>query len=83
MAYEVKLTAAAKQAADSIYDWVTTEAPLRGPGWFEELIEALSSLDMLPLRCPHAREAAEAGRDVRCLIFGRTRHRYRILGVFK
>jgi plasmid stabilization system protein ParE len=79
VAYEVKLTVTARADADSIYDWVVAEAPLSGPVWFEELLEALGSLDKLPLRCPQAREAAEAGRDIRCLIFGRSRHRYRIL----
>lgn len=79
VAYEVKLAAAAEADANSIYDWVAAEAPRQGPAWFDGLIEALLSLDRLPLRCPQAREAAEAGRDIRCLVFGRTKNRYRII----
>jgi hypothetical protein len=46
--YQVVLAESAKADASRIYDWVVEQAPLRGPQWFEELIESLYSLEELP-----------------------------------
>jgi len=45
----------------------------------EELIDSLYTLEQFPNRCPMAREAEEAKRDIRCLLFGKRRGVYRIL----
>jgi plasmid stabilization system protein ParE len=79
VAYQVVLADTAKADANRIYDWVVERAPVRGPEWFEELIQCLYSLEQLPYRCPLAREAIEAGREIRCLRFGKRKHVYRIL----
>ncbi len=79
MAYRVVLAETAKGDADQIYDWVVERAPIRGPEWFEELMDCLYSLEKLPNRCPLAREATEARRELRCLLFGNRKHAYRIL----
>lgn len=79
VAYQVVLANNAKSDADKIYDWVVAQAPVRGPEWFEELIDCLYSLEEMPSRCPLAREAAEAKREIRCLHFGKRHHVYRIL----
>ena len=79
MAYRVVLADSAKADADSIYERVAAAAPHRGPLWFEELIDCLYSLDHHPMRCPFAREAAAARREIRCLLFGKRRNVYRIL----
>lgn len=62
MAYHVVLGETAKADANQIYDWVVERAPIRGPEWFEELVDGLDCLEQLPYRCPLAREAAEARR---------------------
>lgn len=79
VAYQVVLADAAKADANHIHDWVVERAPIRGPEWFEELVECLYSLEELPYRCPLAREAKEARCEIRCLLFGRRKHTYRIL----
>lgn len=79
MDYRVVLADSAKADAYAIYDRVVAAAPHRGPLWFEKLMECLYSLESLPLRCPLAREAAKAGREIRCLLFGKGRNIYRIL----
>jgi plasmid stabilization system protein ParE len=79
VAYQVVLAETAKADAYQIYDWVVERAPIRGPEWFEELVDCLYSLEQLPYRCPLAREAAEARREIRCLLFGNRKHAYRIL----
>jgi plasmid stabilization system protein ParE len=79
VAYQVVLADSANADANQIYDWVVDRAPIRGPEWFEELIQCLYSLEDLPYRCPLAREAKEARREIRCLLFGKRKHAYRIL----
>ncbi len=79
MAYHVALADAAKADANNIYDWVTERAPVRGPEWFDELVDPLYSLEELPYRCAVAREATESKREIRCLMIGKRRHVYRIL----
>jgi mRNA-degrading endonuclease RelE of RelBE toxin-antitoxin system len=42
-------------------------------------MDCLYALDRLPYRCPLAREAKKAKRQIRCLLFGKRRNVYRIL----
>ncbi len=79
MAYQIVLADTATADANEIYDWVAQRATIRGPEWFEELMDCLYSLESFPNRCPLAREATEAKRQIRCLHFGKRRHVYRIL----
>lgn len=79
MAWQVALADTAKADAGSIYDWVVERAPFRGPEWFDELMDCLYSLEDMPRRCSLAREADEAKREIRCLIFGKRRGVWRIL----
>jgi hypothetical protein len=48
VAYQVVLADSAKSDANDIYDWVVARAPIRGPEWFEELIDCLYSLEEMP-----------------------------------
>jgi plasmid stabilization system protein ParE len=79
MAYRVELADAALADVEAIYAWVLQEAPVRGPAWFDELTDSLFTLEEFPNRCPLAREAKEARRKIRCLLFGKGRGVYRIL----
>lgn len=62
MAYQIVLADSAKADAAKIYVWVVGQAPIKGPEWFDGLIDCLSSLEELPFRCPLAREAVNARR---------------------
>lgn len=79
MAFRVVLAKSAEAEAEALYQHVVEAAPHRGPLWFQDLMDHLSSLDSRPLRCPLAREAARSGRQIRCLLFGRRPDVYRIL----
>lgn len=79
MRFRVLLADSAKAEAHAIYEWVISQAPGRGESWFQALLDAHYSLENQPLFCPLAREAAEARRAVRCLLFGKRRGVYRIL----
>jgi mRNA-degrading endonuclease RelE of RelBE toxin-antitoxin system len=78
-AYRVGLADSAKADADAIYKPIIAAAILRGAEWFEELMDYLYTLETLPYRCPLAREAKKAKREIRCLLFGKGRNIYRIL----
>jgi plasmid stabilization system protein ParE len=77
--YQVVLADTAVADANQIYAWVVEQAPVRGAQWFEQLMDNLYSLERMPHRCPLAREAPDAQRAIRCLLFGKRRHAYRIL----
>ena len=57
MEYRVVLADSAKADAESVYRWVIERAALRGPEWFEGLMDCLYSLKHSPGRCPLAPEA--------------------------
>jgi plasmid stabilization system protein ParE len=79
MEYRVVLADSAKADAESLYQWVIERAPLRGPEWFEGLMECLYSLNHSPGRCPLALEARRSHRGIRNLLYGTRRNAYRIL----
>jgi plasmid stabilization system protein ParE len=79
MEYHVVLADSAKDDADSLYQWVIERAPLRGPEWFERLLDCLYSLNHSPGRCPLAPEATRSHREIRHLLYGKRRNVYRIL----
>jgi plasmid stabilization system protein ParE len=79
MEYRVVLADAAKADAESLYQWVIERAPLRGPEWFERLLDCLDSLNNSPRRCPLALEAQRSRREIRNVLYGKGRNVYRIL----
>lgn len=79
MEYRVVLADSAKADAESLYQWVTGRAPLRGPEWFDKLLDSLYSLNHSPGRCPLAPEARRSHREIRNLLYGKSGRVYRIL----
>ena len=49
MEYGVVLADSAKADADSICERVVEAAPIRGPEWFQQLLDSLHSLKNLPI----------------------------------
>ena len=79
MEYHVVLADSAKDDADSLYQWVIERAPLRGPEWFERLLDCLYSLNHSPGRCPLPPEARRSHREIRSLLYGKPGRVYRII----
>ncbi|MGD0910138.1 MAG: type II toxin-antitoxin system RelE/ParE family toxin [Candidatus Acidiferrales bacterium] len=79
MQYRVVLADSAKADAERLYQWVTERAPLRGPEWFDRLLDSLYSLDHSPNRCPLVQEARRSHREIRNLLYGKRGNVYRIL----
>lgn len=80
MAFRVDLTDTAEADVDSVLAWfVEQKATEAGGRWFSQLMSKLRTLESRPERCPVASESDELGLEVRELLFGRRRHKYRIL----
>jgi len=75
MDYSVALADSAKADADLLYARIVAAAPLRGPVWFEELLQSIRSLSRMPRRSPRVYRSPR----VRCLLFGKHRNVYRVL----
>src|SRR3954451_21974389 len=80
MAFRVKTTPAAEHDLDDILGWLLAHGSGEtGLRWFEDLKTAIASLAELPARCALAPENASVPFEMRQLLYGSTRHRYRIL----
>lgn len=80
MAFRVEISLQAKQDADAILDWLIEQyAGEAGLRWYQRLEAAIQSLANMPERCPLAPENAAVPFEMRQLLYGRGRHRYRIL----
>ena len=83
MAYRVRLTPEAEADIEEIYRWLIARTPLRGPEWFNGMIDAIESLASHPERCPLAPETAFFTEEIRQLLYGRGRGVHRILFTIK
>jgi plasmid stabilization system protein ParE len=76
MVFRVELMPRAQRDLDSIFSWVVTSAPFRGPQWCEKFERAIRSLEQFPERCTIEPNLSTATRQVRVLLFGRKHHVY-------
>lgn len=80
MTFRVLLTDKADADVDSILRWFHDQrATEAGRRWFAQLMDRLDTLEQHPDRCPLAAESEDVGLDVRELLVGRRRYKYRIL----
>jgi plasmid stabilization system protein ParE len=79
MAYQVRLTAPAEADAYAAFERIRAVAPARAARWLTGLFAAIQTLADLPARCPVIPEAAELGRPLRHLLYGRRTSVYRII----
>jgi hypothetical protein len=77
MAYRVELAKNATIELEGLYLWVVERAPSQGAAWFNDLEQAILSLERLPNRCPVARESFDPDQPVRVLNYGRSSQVYR------
>lgn len=64
---------------DEATGWIAAQSAVAAERWFTAIEARIRSLARFPERCPRAREAAGFRHEVRQLVFGRRRGRYRIL----
>lgn len=78
MAYRVELTPRAEFDLREIAARVLSEAPMRGALWLDRLELSIQSLSAIPERCPMEPALSSPQREVRKLLFGTKRYRYRV-----
>jgi plasmid stabilization system protein ParE len=78
MTYRVELTSRAEFDLREIAATVLAEAPVRGALWLDRLERSILALSQMPERCPLEPALSSKHREVRKLLFGTTRYRYRV-----
>jgi len=78
-AYRVVVQPQALEDIADAYQWIANHSPMAATKWFNGLTGARDSLHRQPARCPVIPGVSQSGREVRQLLYGRRRHRYRIL----
>ncbi len=79
MAFQVRLTQTAKAEIDTAYSWLRERNPVYADKWFRELMDTIATLQEKPLRCALAPENDALAEEIRQLIYGKSRNKYRIL----
>ncbi len=79
MTYCVIIEPPAEAELEEAYQWIARDAPQAAARWYNGLVEAIDSLKSLPERCPLAPENDAFDEDIRQLLYGKRRYKYRIL----
>ncbi|BAY11201.1 type II toxin-antitoxin system RelE/ParE family toxin [Calothrix sp. NIES-2098] len=79
MAFQVRLTQTARSEVESAYSWLRQRNPVYADKWFRELMDTIATLQEKPLRCALAPENDAFTEEIRQLIYGKSRNKYRIL----
>ncbi len=80
MQYRVMLTDKAEADVESVLKWFSDQrATDAGGRWFAQLMIRLDTLEQHPERCSLAAESEDLGEEVRELLVGRRRYKYRLL----
>ncbi|MEH2027500.1 type II toxin-antitoxin system RelE/ParE family toxin [Nostoc sp.] len=54
-------------------------SPERAKQWYQGLLSAIESLSEMPKRCPLARENKYFSKEIRQIMYGKSRNSYRII----
>ena len=79
MEFQIRTSKAAELQIETIYLWLKKRDKNYADKWFKGLMNAIASLQEKPRRCSLAIEHEVFTEEVRQLIYGKTRNRYRIL----
>ncbi len=79
MAYRVDIHPPALIDAEQAFLEMLRFAPRRADRWMQGLIEAIQSLEEMPMQCPLAPEAEFFQQELRQLIYGKRANASRIL----
>lgn len=79
MKFQVRLTRNAKLEIESAYLWLKNVNPAYADQWFRELMDTIASLQDKPRRCAKARENDDFPEEIRQLMYGKSRNKYRII----
>jgi len=81
--YQIIIQPEARRGIEQAYEWIKEESPASAVKWFNGILKAISSLEILPTRCALAPEDKDIGREVRQLLYGKRGNMYRIIFVIR
>jgi plasmid stabilization system protein ParE len=79
MDYRIEYTREADRNGDEAYEWIARTSHFYAAKWYSGLLKAIASLRRNPERCGPAPESYTLNRPLRQLLYGKRRHKYRIL----
>ncbi|WP_231516768.1 type II toxin-antitoxin system RelE/ParE family toxin [Planktothrix paucivesiculata] len=77
--FQVKLTQNAKLEIESAYLWLKNLNPNYADQWFRDLMNTIATLQDQPKRFALARENDDFPEEIRQIIYGKSRNKYRII----
>ncbi|SKB12935.1 conserved hypothetical protein [Planktothrix sp. PCC 11201] len=79
MEFQVKLTQNAKLEIESAYLWLKNLNHNYADQWFRDLMNTIATLQYKPKRFALARENDDFPEEIRQIIYGKSRNKYRII----
>ena len=80
MTYRVEISSVAEAEADGAFLQLSQlMSPERARQWYQGLLSAIESLSEMPKRCPLARENKYFSKEIRQVMYGKSRNSYRII----
>ncbi|MFP5270085.1 type II toxin-antitoxin system RelE/ParE family toxin [Coleofasciculus sp.] len=83
MVFQIKLTRYAKEEIESAYLWLKDYNSAYADQWFRDLMDTIATLQEKPRRCALARENDDFSEEIRQLLYGKPKSRYRIIFTVK
>jgi len=77
--YSVIILPAAERDIGAAYEWLEARDAVAAVRWYNQLLEVIFSLDILPERAPLAPESKTLKTEIREVFHGRRQYKYRIL----
>ncbi len=77
--YRVNILPSAEWDIGEAYEWLAERDEGAAIRWYNRLLEVIRSLEVLPERCPLARESGFFNEEIRQILHGRRQYKYRIL----
>jgi plasmid stabilization system protein ParE len=78
--YRLRVTARAVADADEAYAWIAEHlSPVQAERWYQGLFKQTETLTQQPLRRPLAAESDQLPEELRELLYGKRKNKYRII----
>ncbi|MGK7902511.1 MAG: type II toxin-antitoxin system RelE/ParE family toxin [Hormoscilla sp.] len=79
MIFQVEITPIAEAQIEQAYRWYRERNPEFADSWFRGLMNAIATLQSKPRRCALAVEQEIFAKEVRQLLYGKSKNVYRVL----
>jgi plasmid stabilization system protein ParE len=78
--YRLRVTARAVRDADEAHAWIAEHlSPAQADRWYQGLFKQMETLTQHPTRCPRAPESDRFPEELRELLYGKRKNKYRII----